>query len=73
MKDEIKEILDNLEDAGFMYKRISPEEIKKIKDYITNLQEENNKLRSKLIESIEITNKAIEIIDKELLGDDKGE
>ena len=39
MSDEIKEMLDNLEDAGFMYKRISPEEIKKILDYITNLQE----------------------------------
>lgn len=43
MKDEIKEILDNLEDAGFMYKRISPEEIKKILDYITNLQKRNEK------------------------------
>ena len=40
MKDEIKEMLDILEDAGFMYKRISPEEIKKILDYITNLQKE---------------------------------
>ena len=40
MNNEIKEILYNLEDAGFMYKRISPEEIKKIIDYITNLQQD---------------------------------
>ena len=39
-------------------------------DYITNLQEENKKLRSMLIESIETTNKAIEIIDKEIRGNE---
>ena len=46
MKDEIKEIIDNLEDVGFMYKRISPEEIKKILDTINNLQEENETLKN---------------------------
>ena len=38
MNNDIKEILTNLEDIGFMYKRISLEEIDKISDYITNLQ-----------------------------------
>lgn len=54
MKDEIKEMLDNLEDAGFMYKRISPEEIKKILDYIINLQTIEREYSSLLSENAEL-------------------
>lgn len=39
MTNEIKEILDFKEDAD--YKRLSVDEIVILKDYITNLQEEN--------------------------------
>lgn len=56
MNDEIKEILTNLEDIGFMYKRISIEEIDKISDYITNLQQENERLRHILFNHIEYDN-----------------
>lgn len=42
MKDEIKEILEFKENAD--YKRLSIDEIIVIKDYITNLQNEYNKL-----------------------------
>lgn len=39
MNNDIKEILDNLQYGGFCWKRIYDEEIKKILDYITNLQQ----------------------------------
>ena len=68
MKDEIKEILDNLEDAGFMYKRISPEEIKKILDYITNLQKSQETLiknDNEIITNLQEENKELKEINKE--------
>ena len=43
MKDEIKEILEFNKNAD--YKRLSVDEIIVIKDYITNLQEENQRLK----------------------------
>ena len=43
MNDEIKEILDFKENAD--YKRLSCDEIKILRDYITNLQQENEKLK----------------------------
>lgn len=42
MNNEIKEILDFKEDAD--YKRLSVDEITILRDYITNLQEENEEL-----------------------------
>jgi hypothetical protein len=42
MKDEIKEILEFKENAD--YKKLSVDEIAILKDYITNLQEENERL-----------------------------
>ena len=52
MKGEIKEILDWLKDEdiyieeiGYQYKRISLRESKLLLDYITNLQEENERLK----------------------------
>lgn len=55
MKDEIKEILDDLkdkckyiEDYGYQYKRLSLEDTDLLLDYITNLQKENIKLQSLL-------------------------
>ena len=41
MNNEIKEILDNLQYGGFCWKRIYDEDIKKLVDYITNLEEDN--------------------------------
>lgn len=50
MNNEIKEILDwlkdediYLEDHGYQYKRISLKDTKILLDYITNLQQENEK------------------------------
>ena len=43
MNDEIKEILDFKEDAD--YKRLSVDEITILRDYITNLQEENEHIK----------------------------
>jgi hypothetical protein len=43
MKDEIKEILEFKENAD--YKRLSCDEIAISKDYITNLQQENEELK----------------------------
>ena len=55
MKDEIKEILEWLndkdyyiEDFGYKFKRLSLEENEALLDYITNLQEENKKLALEL-------------------------
>ena len=54
MSEEIKEILDRLEncdnykyrnDNGLSYKEIEGWEIDLLKDYITNLQEENEQLK----------------------------
>ena len=44
MNNEIKEILDFKEDAD--YKRLSVDEITILGDYITNLQEENERLQN---------------------------
>ena len=46
MNDEIKEILEFKENAD--YKKLSCDEIKVLRDYITNLQQENEKLKRKL-------------------------
>lgn len=46
MNNEIKEILDFKENAD--YKKISCDEIKVLLDYITNLQQENERLKRKL-------------------------
>ena len=47
MKDEIKEILDNPKILMLSYGNyISLDDYVKLKDYITNLQEENEKLKS---------------------------
>ena len=43
MNNEIKEILEFKEDAD--YKKLSCDEIKVLKDYITNLQQENKDLK----------------------------
>ena len=43
MNNEIKEILDFKEDAD--YKRLSVDEITILRDYITKLQEENERLK----------------------------
>ena len=64
MNDEIKEILDNLEDIGFMYKRIALEDINKLLDYITNLQQENEKLLSENITIKNVRNMVDETIYK---------
>lgn len=55
MNNEIKEILDWLkdediyiEDYGYQYKRVSLKETKQLFNYITNLQQENHDLKSKL-------------------------
>ena len=45
MNNEIKEILDFKENAD--YKKLSCDEILVLRDYITNLQEENKDLREK--------------------------
>ena len=51
MNNEIKEILNNLkdkckyiEDYGYQYKRLSLEDTELLLDYITNLQQENERL-----------------------------
>ena len=46
MNDEIKEILDFKENAD--YKKLSCDEIAILKDYITNLQQENERLNQDL-------------------------
>lgn len=43
MNNEIKEILDFKENAD--YKKLSCDEIKVLRDYITNLQQENERLK----------------------------
>ena len=48
MVDEIKEILDFKENAD--YKRLSCDEIKVLRDYITNLQEERDSFEKELDE-----------------------
>ncbi|MBQ1551245.1 MAG: hypothetical protein IIZ67_03995 [Bacilli bacterium] len=53
MKNEIKEILDFKEDAD--YKRLSVDEIVILKDYITNLQEENDYLKD-IVSNTELSN-----------------
>ena len=47
MKDEIKEILDNINDkweAYYVQDIVSGNDLKRLLDYITNLQEENERL-----------------------------
>ena len=58
MKDEIKKILDRLnkivpyasvpKELAYMTTNITPQECKILLDYITNLQEENERLRKEL-------------------------
>lgn len=65
MNNEIKEILEFKEDAD--YKRLSIDEIDILRDYITNLQEENKLLKiwkeDLLNENIDIENIRKEAID----------
>ncbi len=73
MKDEIKEILDNLAftNDNYMWCDKTTLDTKKshlLLDYITNLQEENNKLKG-AIETIKETNKLL-IQQKAQLQDD---
>ena len=65
MNDEIKEILDNISDNieyyyvgtnGCLYQDLTKEQLLLIKDYITNLQEENDILND-ITESYEETSK----------------
>ena len=49
MNDEIKEILDNLKDID-KTSRLKNNDAKLILDYITNLQQENERLKEKLYE-----------------------
>ena len=74
MKDEIKEILDYLKDDnwdyypsdGIPYKVFLMEERDKLLDYITNLQEENEKFkeyaRSYLKSKIDRKNEELELV-----------
>jgi len=48
MNKEIKEILDFKENAD--YKRLSCDEIKVLRDYITNLKKENERLKKQVSE-----------------------
>ena len=78
MKDEIKEILDELkdednyiEDYGFRYKRIALDDVWHLLDYITNLQDkyermkENAEILSNGCNELEQKiDKAIELINK---------
>ena len=72
MTKEIKEILNELsdkckyiEDYGYQYKRISLEDIELLLDYITNLQQENERLLKKSYsDDVKIT-KAIKYIEKQ--------
>ena len=60
MNDEIKEILNRLEKIGYyasipkelayMTTNITPQECKTILDYITNLQQENERLKEQVSE-----------------------
>lgn len=59
MNDEIKEILDFKENAD--YKRLSCDETAILKDYITNLQQENKELKDEIIRQ----SKAQVILDNE--------
>ena len=56
MNNEIKEILEIQEDVD--YKRLSIEDIMLLKDYITNLQEENNILRQNAEHNDKVVDKA---------------
>lgn len=64
MKDEIKEILVDNDELIVRYKDNSFESFdtlpKNVLDYITNLQEENEKVRIQISAREEIINKAIE-------------
>ena len=66
MSEEIKEILDFKENAD--YKRLSVDEIITLRDYITNLQEENKELKedkSKMFETaVKRNNQLLDRIDK---------
>lgn len=68
MDNEIKEILDFKENAD--YKKLSCDEIAILKDYITNLQKENQRLKEQLktlkedITAVYNEMIALEIIDK---------
>jgi len=53
MNKEIKEILEDLKDEdkyieeyGYQYKRVSVEDTKVLLDYITNLEQENERLKN---------------------------
>lgn len=63
MTDEIKEILDKLKNSswekdeeGITYKILFNNEVCKLLDYITNLQEESKKLRKALEEAQDFFN-----------------
>jgi len=70
MNKEIKEILDYLKESATkqnLYFEINPEKAKKLLDYITNLQEENQALKNQLDfieEQNHIIDKLQEKIDK---------
>lgn len=76
MNNEIKEILDDLndkckyvEDYGYQYKRLSLEDTDLLLDYITNLQENNDNQMKYIADLlVQITNLQQEI---EKLNDDK--
>ena len=61
MNDEIKEVLEDIDNKecyyvgtnGCLYQDLTKEELLLIKDYITNLQQENKKLKLKLYNVIE--------------------
>ena len=72
MKDEIKEILDKLnkivpyasvpKELAYMTTNITPQECKTLLDYITNLQEENERLKEEKEDYKSRNKKAIEYI-----------
>ena len=58
MKDEIKEILQTLDGiASGDWIQLLPKEANKLLDYITNLQEENNKLKENAEHNDKVVNK----------------
>ena len=84
MREEIKEILTWLndkdyyiEDFGYKFKRLSLEENEELLDYITNLQEEIERLNNQIKEILEIAKEQdkenVNLIDRleNILGVDK--
>ena len=65
MKDEIKEILRDLEFASGVFDyTITPDRCTFLKDYITNLQEENERLSRTITDYDELLMQRNNIIDK---------